>query len=677
MKRVTLALVLLLGVAVSTATADYILIVADFGHGKTDSKTPQVGFAPGGNVPGLPGTPPVQPGGGFRGGPAGIPPGAPPGALPGGLPGAPNAPGGPAAGPGALPQPSAPFDPDTAPLLTLSVVEVERNMTVRDAVALASGRPVGFPGRTSVQIKIGDQIGKIFLCNTPSTTIYLLHPDNKATPPLHRVYEDKLKVLMDPKTAAGVTQWVELAEWCLAHGMIEQFKQHMDKAAELEKAEPHVAGYLLMKAALAKPVDATDTAGPWRKQLLTSRYQTITSPHYALLHNDSANADSRIKRMEITLQSFYYWFAIRGVQLPVPGRRLVGVLTADPREFKRLNSTLDSSPIIADAFYARHENLVVFSSQRLDDAYDHLKIMSAPLWTQGFSQEDVLKGKYPQKVMLTNPGQVYEAMTMALLLKSMHVDGEVTGTSQAVTRQLLHVSGFLPTSVVTPEWVQFGVSTFCETAAGSPWPTFGLPHFLYWPYYRDLVAFKKLPPDQVDLLKEVVTDGYFRRLSIGMKKEADQRKARATAWSLTNFLIRKRLDGLQRYFKELSQMPRDMALDEETLWLAFARAFNAVDATGQPDLNALRDLADAWDKDVRLDEYDNRELNVMRTIWQSYKEVAARIAAQNAPGAAFPGGIPGAVPGAVPGGGQPGAVPPQPGIRPGRPGPGGGQPGIG
>jgi hypothetical protein len=675
MKRVVLALVLSLGLAVSTATADYILIVADFGHGKTNElKTPPVVFSPnlGTNRQerGQPGGPPPAL-------PAGPPPGLPPAVpgAPGAAPAVPGAPGGPAG----FPQPSAPFDPDTAPLLTLSVVEVEKNMTVRDAVALASGRPVGFPGRTSVQFKIGDFNGKIFLCNTPLTTIYLLHPDNKATPPLHRVYEDKLKVVMDPKTNAGVANWVDLAEWCLAHGMLEQFKQHMDKAAELDKAEPRVTGYLQMKAALAKPVESVDTAGPWRKQLLTSRYQTITSPHYALLHNDSANADSRLKRMEITLQSYYYWFAIRGVQLPVPGKRLVGVLTQDPKEFKRLNSTLDSSPSIADAFYARHENLVVFSSQRLDDSYDHLKMMSAPLWTQGFSQEDVLKGKFPIKVMLTNPGQVYEAMTMALLLKAMHVDGEVTGTGQGVTRQLLHASGFLPSSVVAPEWVQFGVSTFCETAQGSPWPTFGLPHFIYWPFYRDLVAFKKLPADQVELLKMVVTDGYFRRLSIGMKQEADRRKARATAWSLTNFLIRKRLDGLQRYFKELSQMPRDMALDEETLWLAFARAFNAVDATGQPDLNALRDLADAWDKDVRLDEYDNRELNVMRTIWQSYKEVAARIAAQNAAAATAPG-APGAVPGAAPGG-VPGGVPPPggvapPGGRPGRPGVGG-APGIG
>lgn len=668
MKRGTLALLVLLGGAVSTATADYILIVANFGQGPILRAAAGPGAGPGnplvvGQLPGGPGN--------F---PPGAPPGGPGGILPGAPPIAPGRPGAPPAGPGGLPgapgaAPAAPaFDPDTAPLLTLTVVEVERNMTTRDGLMLAAGRQVGYPLRTSVQFKLGDFNGKIFLCNTPSTSIYLLHPDNKPTPPLHRVYDDKLKLVMDPKTAAGAPQWVELAEWCLAHGMIDHFKEHMDKAAELDKTEPHVAGYLLMKATLAKPVESVDTAGPWRKQLLTARYETTNSPHYALLQNDSANAKSRVNRMEDALQSYYYWFALRGVQLPVPTRRLVGVLTADPKEFKRLNSTLDSTPVISDSFYARHENLAVFSSQRLDDAYDHLRIMSAPLWTQGFSQEDVLKGKYPQKVMLTNPGQVYEAMTMALMLKAMHVDAEISGTSHDATRQLMYASGLLQPSVIAPEWVQFGVSTFFETAPGSPWPTVGLPHFVYWPMYRDLVAFKKLPQDPVELLKTVVTDGYFRRLSLGQKKDADLRKARATAWSLTNFLIRKRMEGLQRYFKELAQMPRDMALDEETLWLAFARAFGAVDASGQPDVNALRDLADAWDKDVRLDEYDNRELNVMRTIWQSYKEVAARLSAPPMPAGTVPGFPPGAVP--------PGGVPRQP-AQPGRPGRPGGAPGLG
>jgi hypothetical protein len=92
-------------------------------------------------------------------------------------------------------------------------------------------------------------------------------------------------------------------------------------------------------------------------------------------------------------------------------------------------------------------------------------------------------------------------------------------------------------------------------------------------------------------------------------------------------LIRKRPDGLQRYFRELSQLPRDLALDEDTLWQVFARSFGAVDMSGQPDLNALRELADEWDRDVQIDKYDPRELELMRTIRLAFRQAAMQATA--------------------------------------------------
>ena len=67
-------------------------------------------------------------------------------------------------------------------------------------------------------------------------------------------------------------------------------------------------------------------------------------------------------------------------------------------------------------------------------------------------------------------------------------------------------------------------------------------------------------------LKATVTDDFFRNPAPGLKKDAAVRKARATAWSLVHFLVRKRYDGLKRYFAELEQMPRDVALDDNLLW---------------------------------------------------------------------------------------------------------------
>jgi hypothetical protein len=640
MKRALFALTLLLGAVCSTANADYIVIVANLARQAAlqgaagpapPGMRPGVMGAPGG-IPG--GQPGGQAGGGFGGG------------APGGAAGAPT----PGAPDGAfVPPPAEAFDPDKVPLMIVAVVELEKKLTNQDAVTLMLGYPIGGP-RTprKVPYKIAGQDGKLFFGNTSITRVGALHPNGKPPLPLHEVYDAKVKALKESKTVVTADQWVELAEWCLAHGMLEHFKEHMEAAVAIDKANTKAAAFLQMKAALAKPVTGADAAGHWREQLLSTRFQTKKSAHYALLTNDKPSADSRSQRLEEALQTYYYWFALHGVQLPLPTDPLVVILTSDPKggEFKHLNSVLDSSPVVSDSFYAHRENITVLSSKRLDDAYDRLDKMAQPLWSQGYNKELLLTGQLPRSSFQQLNQETLEAMTFALLLKVMESDAAIAGTQNGATRQLIYASGLLPPNVAAPEWIQFGVSSFFETSPGSPWPTCGTPNFTYHPLFKGLKSARKLPEFQLDLLREVVTDGFFRNPADGLKKDAGLRRARATAWSLSYFLLRKRMDGLKRYFQELSQMPRDLTLDEQTLWLAFARAFNAVDASGQPDLAVLRDLADDWDKDVSLEQYDTREMDLMREIRKAY-EAAAQQGSTPPPGnqAIAPPGTPPAFPG--------------------------------
>ena len=69
---------------------------------------------------------------------------------------------------------------------------------------------------------------------------------------------------------------------------------------------------------------------------------------------------------------------------------------------------------------------------------------------------------------------------------------------------------------------------------------------------------------------------------------------KAAAWSLTYYLAQRQLSGLQRYFKEVSRMPRDLELDDKVLLGAFARAFDCVDARKNVDQTKLADLARQW-----------------------------------------------------------------------------------
>lgn len=660
MKRGLLALAFLLGVSAISARADYVVIVANLGQGGSKLTTAGgggvlggsvargniLGGAPAGaNLGGAPGAG-VRGAFGAAGGAAGLPGGVI-GAAPGagargagpGLPGAAMLGGGPpgpgvVGGLGAAGVPAGPpvrptFDPDNVPVMIVAVVEVERNLGTTDAAMLEVGR----------HIKVQHKWGNSILANTGISTVRFLHLKNNkgklvAPLPFHKVYENKVAALRESKTPATADQYVELAEWTLGHGMLAKFKEHLDKVAEMDKANAKGAAYLQMKAALAKPV-ARDESAAWRAKLLSTRYLPLTSAHYALLHNDPAVAQDRIGRLEEAFQLYYYWFAMHGLQLPVPEERVVAILTSDEKDFKRLHQHLDATPIVSDSFYARHENIAVFSTKRLDEVYDRLEKYSTPLWSQSFNREQLLKGKYPRTA---NVDDLYEASTLALLLQVMQNDADVAGATHGVSRQLLFSSSLLPRGVVAPEWLQFGVGSFFETTPGSPWPTVGEPNFEYLPIYRSLDGAKKLPSDRVETIRQVVTDSFFRNPAANLDEEANLRKARSTAWSLSYFLLRKRLDGMQRYVKELSKMPRDLVLDEQLLWTAFARAFDALDDTGRPDPAALKRLAEDWDKDMKIVPEESAEL--MKAIREAYQEAATRPAptAATKPGA---GGRPG------------------------------------
>src|SRR5262249_19735318 len=110
----------------------------------------------------------------------------------------------------------------------------------------------------------------------------------------------------------------------------------------------------------------------------------------------------------------------------------------------------------------------------------------------------------------------------------------------------------------------------------------------------------KLDPAKA-ALEKVVTDGYFRQARDG-KDPAAVLRARTMAWSLTYFLAsEQRLDGLLRYFSELSKLPRDLQLDDATLLLTFARSFDLVEARNpdRVDQSKFAAFANDWYNYVR------------------------------------------------------------------------------
>jgi hypothetical protein len=540
------------------------------------------GGPPGGGATGLPpsGGNIGRPGGGGAIGFGGGPPGQPGGPGPGGMIG-----GGP--GPGGSLGDIAEVDPESLPYLVKVVVEVsDRSRSEKQKLDY-----YGIP------IKIHHKWGDSLVANvrgSPIHVTFLVYP-----PVAKRFEKRKAEVFKDGKPSTD--QVLELAEWALQHGMLPTFTQMMDKLVQEDKSHPAVAAYAKVRAELEREVKNDDAAVNLRAKL-GDNFKATPSKYYTVLH-DSPTADAveikaHLDRLDDNLRAFYYWFALKKTALPMPQERLVVLLVHDKKKFDEYHDNLTSGPVVADGFFARRENLAVFSANRTDEHYQAVTTATKPLWDQqGFRRDALLVGKtgvgYPATAPLP---KIAEAATYALLLKAMEAESERASISHDASRQLVFAAGLLPRNVAAPEWVLYGAGSFFETPLGAPWPTTGAPSGEHLPIFKHLKDAKK--GDKLDkpydTLVQVVTDGYFRQTALTGEKHLGQRKARATAWALTYFLVQKRLDGLQRYYAELRKMPRDIDLDADVLLTSFARAFDALDKDGKPDRAKLTKLADQW-----------------------------------------------------------------------------------
>jgi hypothetical protein len=468
--------------------------------------------------------------------------------------------------------------------------------------------------------------GTTYVANSPIISLVPM-----PVPSVKARFEAKSRDIRKNKPTSS--DFLELAEWALSHGLVKEFTTVMEDLAKADANHPAVVAFAKVKAALEK-TPGDDTAEVWQQKLLRD-YKIVRKGHYALLHNyatnDAPEVHSRLHRLEDNFQTFFYWFALKarpGITLPeVPANRLVSVLVAQEEQFERQHQIFDSTPMVADGFLARRDNLPVFSATRLDPGYSAVARTFQSAWLL-WDRETILttpanKLKPPGKVKAEEFVQMLpHIQTMALLQKALEEDSELASVSHEASRQLIAASGLLPPSVVAPEWLEFGMGAFFETPKGSPWVCVGAPSPTFMEDYNYLLQYKKartgkytwkLEKQPLVDLKAVITDQYFQEArDIQNSKEPDdtrqpkertaRNKARSLAWTLTYFLAHKELDGLMRYYKELAKLPRDLEFDDEVLLGCFARAFNCADPSrpNRVDEVKLAQLANKWSDFINL-----------------------------------------------------------------------------
>jgi hypothetical protein len=650
MKRWLLAVAFLLG-ASGVASADYVLIIADLNE-KKETPPPggnNMGVPGGGMRGGMPGGQMGRPGmgmmgggmrggmmmgGGMRGMMSGVQMGRPGMGMRGGGMMMGGSPGG--------PKHTGDTDIDAVPYLVVAVLEVE-GVTPNYAKHFANNKKVVFRHQWGGTFKLKQKDGAL--------EAVLLKVDGKPLATVSHQFKKRFdEAFKDTPITSDIVGERGLAHWTLEHGLIDQFATVMDKLAETDKTHPVVAAYLKVKAELNRPPSKADVAGEWKRKVFSDYRLTQTDKHhYALLHTANSDALSEVKPqldlLERTFRGYYYWWALHGIALPVPKDRLMAVMTDEDDDFNRLHKHLTAGPVVTDAFFARRENLVVFSARRGDQPYGALKKAATPYWEKGFTRAELLTGRPNAGVPTGGAAYADNARLMALLLKAREREWEATGISHEASRQLLFASGLLPSSVAVPEWLQFGMGALFETPLQSPWPSLGAPSPYWLPRYKELSSKGKLGKTPYETLVHLVTDGYYREWALGesaaqaqgktqdpaMRKNQDValRKARAASWSLAYFLAQKERAGLQRYFQELGKMPRDMELDDKLLLDCFARAFECVDSDRKVSIPKLTALANRWDSYIKMLSLEAEGIH--KQIRESFERMNAKPATPSTP----------------------------------------------
>src|SRR5262249_55092917 len=153
------------------------------------------------------------------------------------------------------------------------------------------------------------------------------------------------------KEKPSAEEAVKLARWALEHGLTEECAQVMDKLAETDSSHTAVVAYRKIKADLARAVDRENVAGKWDKALPGYKGSQNDNQRFALVHPGAvAAARPYLDRLERSFKTYYYWWALRGLTLPVPAQRQVAVLAASREDFGKLKKNLSASPVLADSF---------------------------------------------------------------------------------------------------------------------------------------------------------------------------------------------------------------------------------------------------------------------------------------------------------------------------------------
>jgi hypothetical protein len=298
--------------------------------------------------------------------------------------------------------------------------------------------------------------------------------------------------------AQGAGDRLTLAWRALEHGQTPEAEALLREAYRADPGQPAVNR---MVAALdrldglgSRPDCDPDLDALYRA--LGGSFEAARGPHVLLLHQRTeAEAAERLDLLERVVRTYYLVFAAQGIELPIPGQRLVSAWFADQRDYLAFLHA-EGADVFRTTLGYYHPTL---------QAVVTFDVRSSPPWAFGGA---VARSRPHPPFGHTLPeGEGLRAVEVGTAVHEM-------------VHLLVARSGLEPRLGAFPLWLHEGLAMQFEVVRGGRWAGFGRAHDLRLPDWRKIDPPARLVP----LIRDAgFGHGYDRR-------------AYAAAWALVHYL---------------------------------------------------------------------------------------------------------------------------------------------
>lgn len=287
--------------------------------------------------------------------------------------------------------------------------------------------------------------------------------------------------------------------------------------------------------------------------------------HFILLHDvedadkkpsEKGTVERRLELLEQVYQTFYYYFAARGVRLEVPKERMRQVLYADQKDFLARAEAYHPQLKSSSGFYYKLANIAYFFEHASAEELKELHEIGGNIPEM---KKDLMRLRRKYYV-----GQARQMLDLfSVLIKALEENANICVVSHETTHQLAANSGLLALHCMIPEWAHEGLATYFECPKDAVWSGIGAVNEERLTWYRALEKDKSRSN-----IEHIVSNRIFQTA----KKFEDQLHAYGQAWALTHFLMNEHFAELTAYYQLLASTSIADTPDPELFLKLFRQA---------------------------------------------------------------------------------------------------------